>query len=82
MTTRSRLPLLATKNGCYLFFCPPVMIDEGVSLVHGLSNPMGTAFWLQLMGKIRGNFNTLERLLDRLEKSQREVEDSPARARL
>lgn len=34
------------------------------------------------MGKIRGNFNTLERLLDRMEKAQREVEDSPARARL
>ena len=37
---------------------------------------------VQLMGKIRGSFNTLERLLDRLEKSQREVEESPARARL
>jgi hypothetical protein len=34
------------------------------------------------MGKIRGSFNTLERLLDRLEKSQREVEESPTRARL
>jgi len=34
------------------------------------------------MGKIRGSFNTLERLLTGLEKTQREVEEAPARFKL
>ena len=34
------------------------------------------------IGKIRGGFNTLERLLTSLEKTQREVEEAPAQFKL
>ena len=37
---------------------------------------------LQLMGKIRGGFNNLERQIDRLDKEHREGEAAPAKLNL